>query len=243
MNGLAALADAAFRYMVELDQVSDTCDLPAAFRPALALAGMAHAASGVLALGGPQLAHFHFVDWPSGWMALNEREQFLFLDPLARWAFKSGLSLSWQDLRRALPARDPGHRVLDAGFSYGFTDGFVVPVRGVNGAAGLIATAGFGPLLRPEDKLFLQMVCTATWRCAERLDPRAGHPPAFLPTRRELDCLACLVRGLSDKEIARALALSEVTVRFHVGNLRRKTGARSRAHLAALAVSLHIVSL
>ena len=74
------------------------------------------------------------------------------------------------------------------------------------------------------------------------MDPRVAGPPALLPTGRELDCLACLVRGLSDKEIARALGLSEATVRFHVGNLRRKAGARSRAHLAALAVSLQVVS-
>ena len=159
---LPALADAAFRYVEALDHVTDPASLAATLRPALALAGMAHAASGVLAAGGTHLARFHFMDWPPEWVVLYEREQFLPIDPAARWALRSGLSLSWSDLRRTLPPRDPGHRVLDAGFNFGFTDGFVVPMRGVDGAAGLIAVAGFGPELAREQKLFLQTVCAAT---------------------------------------------------------------------------------
>jgi DNA-binding CsgD family transcriptional regulator len=61
-------------------------------------------------------------------------------------------------------------------------------------------------------------------------------PPGFSP--RETDCLTLLVRGYTDEEIAAGLAITHATVRFHLDGARRKAGARSRTHLAALAVAL-----
>jgi DNA-binding CsgD family transcriptional regulator len=63
-----------------------------------------------------------------------------------------------------------------------------------------------------------------------------ARPCGFSP--RESDCLALLVRGHTDEEIAADLAITHATVRFHLDGARRKTGARSRTHLAALAVAL-----
>jgi DNA-binding CsgD family transcriptional regulator len=70
------------------------------------------------------------------------------------------------------------------------------------------------------------------------LGPAAARrsPPAFSP--REMDCVALLVRGYTDEEIATGLAITHATVRFHLDGARRKAGARSRTHLAALAVAL-----
>lgn len=59
--------------------------------------------------------------------------------------------------------------------------------------------------------------------------------PRFSP--RETDCLALLVQGLTDQAIATRLAISHATVRFHLDSARRKADARSRTHLAALAVA------
>ena len=64
--------------------------------------------------------------------------------------------------------------------------------------------------------------------------------PRFSP--RETDCMARLVLGLTDQEIARDLAITHATVRFHLEGARRKAGARSRTHLAALAVALGVAN-
>jgi DNA-binding CsgD family transcriptional regulator len=50
------------------------------------------------------------------------------------------------------------------------------------------------------------------------------------------------VSGLTDREIARDLGIAHATVRFHLESARRKVGARSRTHLAALAVALGVAS-
>lgn len=46
------------------------------------------------------------------------------------------------------------------------------------------------------------------------------------------------MRGFTDEEIAERLEITHATVRFHLDGARRKAGARSRTHLAALAVAL-----
>ncbi len=50
-------------------------------------------------------------------------------------------------------------------------------------------------------------------------------------TRRERAALAQIVRGLSSKEIARALGVSPRTVEFHRANLLKKIGARNTVEL------------
>lgn len=55
-------------------------------------------------------------------------------------------------------------------------------------------------------------------------------------TPREREVLALLAEGASNKEIARALALSVHTVKFHIASLTEKLGARSRVEAVAIAI-------
>jgi DNA-binding NarL/FixJ family response regulator len=74
--------------------------------------------------------------------------------------------------------------------------------------------------------------------------PRRGRGDATVPdelrsrgiTSREMDVLLLVAQGLSNPEIAATLVLSPRTVEKHVASLLTRTGSRSRAQLAALAV-------
>ncbi|TDC34904.1 winged helix-turn-helix transcriptional regulator [Micromonospora sp. 15K316] len=55
-------------------------------------------------------------------------------------------------------------------------------------------------------------------------------------TGREVEVLGCLVAGMSNKQVAKALGISVRTVTVHVSNLLRKTGAASRTEVALWAV-------
>ena len=70
-------------------------------------------------------------------------------------------------------------------------------------------------------------------RCTELLT--APAPPVFGLTTREAEVLAGVARGLANKEIAAALRISPRTVEKHIEAILRKSGARSRTHLVALA--------
>ncbi|MGW8432227.1 LuxR C-terminal-related transcriptional regulator [Curtobacterium citreum] len=69
------------------------------------------------------------------------------------------------------------------------------------------------------------------------LDPAPGTvdlPADADLTARERDVLRLVVTGVGNREIADGLGISPNTVKYHVANLLRKHGARTRAELAAL---------
>jgi DNA-binding NarL/FixJ family response regulator len=55
-------------------------------------------------------------------------------------------------------------------------------------------------------------------------------------TRRERQVLAQIADGASNREIARALGISEHTVALHVGSILRKLGACSRTEAVSIAI-------
>ncbi|WP_454113456.1 response regulator transcription factor [Microbacterium maritypicum] len=98
----------------------------------------------------------------------------------------------------------------------------------------------------------VSLLSTATWRCRRTtgwgtsldirlpLDPPAEAEPLedsvnFSP--RERDVLRLVASGARNRAIADQLGISDNTVKFHVSNLLRKTGARSRGELTAIAAS------
>lgn len=69
--------------------------------------------------------------------------------------------------------------------------------------------------------------------------PKAGERPVPTPsplTAREHEVLTLLARGCTDKEAARRLGVSDLTVRKHRENLLRKTATHKVAALVTLAV-------
>ena len=68
-------------------------------------------------------------------------------------------------------------------------------------------------------------------------------PPPCDLTSRQQQVLACLKRAQSNKEIARALSMSEATVKVHVRQVMKKLGALNRTHAAVLAVNIPEPSL
>jgi DNA-binding NarL/FixJ family response regulator len=71
----------------------------------------------------------------------------------------------------------------------------------------------------------------------ERIDPAVKAPTEAL-THRELEVLQLMARGLTNRQIARRLQISEHTVKFHAGAILGKLSARSRAEAVARAIGL-----
>ncbi len=80
-------------------------------------------------------------------------------------------------------------------------------------------------------------------QAAERLmrEIRAPDSPEKL-TEREAEVLRLLALGKANKEIARALTISETTVKTHVSNILAKLGLSSRTQAALHAVRIGLVA-
>ncbi len=60
-------------------------------------------------------------------------------------------------------------------------------------------------------------------------------------TRREYEVLRGVAKGLSNKEIARELGVTEVTIKLHVKTMCRKLDARNRTHAAMRGLELGLL--
>jgi two-component system nitrate/nitrite response regulator NarL len=81
----------------------------------------------------------------------------------------------------------------------------------------------------------VKLVREITAPAPKRECPRNGLTP------RELQVIATIVAGYSNKEIAQKLNISEDTVKHHLTNIFDKLGTSSRLELATYAISHHLV--
>ena len=80
-------------------------------------------------------------------------------------------------------------------------------------------------------------------RSSDASDKRRPERLIEALTMREHDVLALVADGLSNREVAHELAISEHTVKFHLGSSMNKLGAASRAEAVALAIRRGLISV
>jgi DNA-binding NarL/FixJ family response regulator len=99
-----------------------------------------------------------------------------------------------------------------------------------------VALSGGGNVLSPKviQNLFDAMDGTASD------NGEAAHRPTSALTQRETDILALLAEGKSNRDISRALYLSEKTVKAHLAAIFRKLGVSNRTQAAMAAVAMGI---
>ncbi|HKV22930.1 MAG TPA: alpha/beta fold hydrolase [Mycobacterium sp.] len=125
-------------------------------------------------------------------------------------------------------------------------DDRAVPFRLGREVAAAIPDATFVPLHGTAHFPWHGDVDSVARACREALMPptaphEAGEPGSVLLSRREREVLACIARGLTDREIAEQLVLSSHTVHRHVANIRRKLGRNSRSAAVAEAARLGLI--
>lgn len=109
----------------------------------------------------------------------------------------------------------------------------------------LAGATGYVPKSSPSDVLIgairLVMAGGTYLPAAAAMTLRRSRPPAAAPsgpaadeslTSRQMHVLRLLARGLSNKQIARELEISEITVKAHVSLILRKLGVSNRTQAA-----------
>ncbi len=99
-----------------------------------------------------------------------------------------------------------------------------------------VALSGGGNVLSPKviQNLFDAMDGTVSD------NGEAAHRPTSALTQRETDILSLLAEGKSNRDISRALYLSEKTVKAHLAAIFRKLGVSNRTQAAMAAVAMGI---
>ncbi len=111
--------------------------------------------------------------------------------------------------------------------------------RALTACQALAAELQAAPLLAQADGLARRARLTA----GAAHPARAAEPATrFDLTDRELEILGCLVRGDSNRQIARALFISDRTVAVHVSRILDKLGVRNRTEAATVGARLGLVA-
>ncbi|TYL52182.1 response regulator transcription factor [Nocardioides sp. BGMRC 2183] len=74
-------------------------------------------------------------------------------------------------------------------------------------------------------------------------EPEQVHAPALKLTDRELEVLRLVAKGMSNREVAQHLAISENTVKNHVRNMLEKLQLHSRMEAVMYAVRAKLVEI
>jgi DNA-binding NarL/FixJ family response regulator len=108
----------------------------------------------------------------------------------------------------------------------------------------MLAAGAVGYLLKDCDPRDLLEGVRAAARGEAPIDPRAAvallparrpvdaHQPDVTLSGREREVLSLIGNGMANKQIARALGISEQTVKVHIGNIFRRIGVRDRTSAA-----------
>ena len=114
-------------------------------------------------------------------------------------------------------------------------DAFAVPSFEPAGDFSTLMVVGHDLALRPTNRCLITQVASEVIVSATQVN---ASPPAqhHKLTPRQLEIAEWLVKGKTDWEIGKILRISPKTVNFHVENIKRTYGVRSRNQFVAAIV-------
>lgn len=159
-------------------------------------------------------------------------------DPILRACLFADSAFLWSDLDRYIELDRRDKASLAFGLALGLNQGITVPCVLLGDCIGSCTFAGTGhPDLAERQLGVVQVAGIFAFQAARRLSGaahRRSPSPKLHPRPR--DCVVLAGRGLSNKEIARALALSPRTVDGYLTEAREMFGAHDRTELVVSAV-------
>lgn len=218
-------------------------DCIAAFGAALLPYGIDTFSAGEVDIARRNRATFVGMHWPEDWRRYYFASGLIERDPLLENLGRYGGPFTWAELRADRRLALLGTEALDKLAEAGWRDGLAVPLRRTNTRFGIVSIIA-RELISPAQKLELVPLCLAYHAAVIPLARRDGFdmPPAGL-TPREIECIALVAAGQADPQIGATLGISTATAHEHVERAKRRLSTRTRAELAAVAVSLGIIAL
>lgn len=236
---------AAFEFSRALAGLATTSACADLFREAIAPYGFDTFACGELDLADRDRNAFYLIDWPDAWRRFYMSSGLIERDPVVDALATHTQPFTWSDLRADGSLSPAAACTLSEATAFGgWVEGLVVPVSRSGRKVGLVSLVGRHRGVPPEAKAYLSLISVVLHAHVRSLLGHQGFPapPAGL-TPREIECLALVARGKSDREIAQALSIAASTAHDHVENAKRKLKAGSRAETVAVAVSLGIIEI
>jgi len=213
------------------------------FRAAVSRFGIEGFACGELDLADRDRNVMFIAEWPQAWLRFYVKSGFLKRDPVVNAVTLYRKPFSFGEIVRDARFSNLDRDTLRAAAAQGWTQGLAVPVSRGGSRFGLVVLLSRGDELDPALRLYFCLISECLLNRVRSLshDAEYAMPPAGM-SQREIEAVRLVALGCPDAEIAAKLGISESTAHKHVESARKRLKAKSRAHLAALSVSLGIAA-
>ena len=233
----------ALRFYAELQERTSVAACAELFRDTVAPFGVEGFACGELDLDDRDRNVMFIADWPKAWVRFYIKSGLIKRDPVVNAVSVYRKPFSFGEIIHDARFSNLDRDTLRAAAAQGWTQGLAVPVARGGSRFGLVVLLSRSDELDPSLRLYLCLISECLLNRVRSLSPCAEYamPPAGM-SHREIEAVRLVALGCSDAEIAEALGISESTAHKHVESARKRLKAKSRAHMAALCVSLGIAS-
>lgn len=177
-------------------------------------------------------------NYPEHWVEEFIRDRIVENDPILLASERSATGFAWDTVSDLIRVTSEHRDIRMRAVKAGVVDGFTVPAHVPGEANGSCSFAvGDRRTLPAANLLMAEIVGIHAFQAARTLVRRtltASSPTVHLTTRQR-DCVSLAARGLSDREIARMLAISVETVKQHLKESRDRLNAANRTQLVVRA--------
>ncbi|WP_137935083.1 helix-turn-helix transcriptional regulator [Mesorhizobium comanense] len=216
---------------------SDVGKVMERFVEAIGVFGFTASAGGAWAgAGGTRSHRFYFNNWPKDWFESYMENGFMEIDPMILEARRRMTPFLWTEMVDARTFTLEGAVVTAAAKAYGWAEVMGIPIHGPSSYQGLVSLASLKPvtMTAAERALVRAMAVAVHDKAYESVGFGLSNRSPVLLTLREADCMRWVAAGKTDAEIGIILGIAPATVHYHVENVKKKAGTRSRSEAVAL---------
>ena len=175
------------------------------------------------------------INYPQEWIDIYKKNSFDHLDPVVWAIMENSTPQHWADIYERFP---PERKFLRLAHDFGLKDGCACHIERGIGQPGLAISASGNLKMNIRRVIFIfEMLAPHFYIALSSLRTDSKTKPLHPLTKRENEVLKWLSRGKTSWEISIILNVAEVTVNFHVKNIKAKLNVSGRSH--AVAVAMH----
>ena len=157
-------------------------------------------------------------------------------EPLWRVLRLSPHPVALSDIRRHAGLRRRSGGMMQLLAAHDMNDAFAIPLFDQHLSFSAIVIAGRNMALRPTHRYLITQAAADLMNRIASVSPSSvaqPQPPHHKLTPRQMEIATWLIAGKTDWEIGEILQISPKTVNFHVENIKRAYGVRSRNQFVA----------
>jgi DNA-binding CsgD family transcriptional regulator len=233
----------ALQFYAELQQRASVAACADFFKQTVAKFGIHAFACGEIDLAERDRNVMFIAEWPRAWVRYYLKSGLVDRDPILNALQPCRSAFSFSDIRHDPRFSHLDRAMLRVAAEHGWARGLAVPVARGGARFGLVTLIGRGQeQFEPPQRLYLCLISECLLSRVRSLGPEIDYAAPAGMSRREIQAARLVALGFSDEEIGAKLGISASTAHHHVESARSHLKARTRAHLAALCVSLGIAA-